>query len=439
MTDDGFDTVPTPASRETEEAVLGAVLLGGSPTLDVLAGEQKLGPDEFYWDRNRFVWESMLRIHDAGGGVDVLTVSEDMKRHQTLDEAGGRAFVDMLSTSPPNASASKDYARRLRVLASLRRDLQASFLLRRAVAKEDSALREEALALLIEDELNDGSTLNRGDLAEILDQHLTDEGGEVWPWAFDAMNEWTNGGGRRGEVALFGGHSSHGKSTVIDQCASGFNRQGLEVHAWLNEMTPLQRACRLVAAPSGVSFSKISRGKLTDDEQARVRDALKRIPYGITNAAGWSVEEIARDIRRRRPDVAIVDIVHKIPHVDEKDLARISRVLNAVAQQANCLVLLAVHLNEGRKNQDGTKPAPTLVDIKGSGSFKNDADHVFFIYRLQEEGSGLPREDGWLYAGKIRNGAPGKVRVALQPARMRFKELDPGFDEEFEFDTGITP
>jgi replicative DNA helicase len=425
---DRLDQITTPQSREAEEAVLGTVLLSDT-ALDYLTSEAKLTSDDFYWDRCRLIWESMLRIHDAGGAIDALTVREDLKRHQVLREVG-QAFIDTLAASVPGVGAYKDYARRLRVLTGLRQDLRASYLLQEAVVKEDSIKRDEALELLMAADIQDGSTLNRGDLAEILDQHLSDGGGEVWPWAFEAMNEWTNGGARRGEVTLVGGHSTHGKSTVIDQCASGFNRKGLEVHAWLNEMTPLQRACRLVAAPSGVHFSKIMRGELTEAEQARVRDAMTRLPYGITNAAGWSAEEIARDIRRRRPDVAVVDIVHKIPHQDEKDLARISRVLNAVAQQANCHLLLAVHLNEGRKNMDGTKPRPTVVDIKGSGSFKNDADNVFFIYRQQEEGTGLPRPEGWLYAGKTRNGQPGEVAVELIPARMRFKEFH--FAQEFD-------
>lgn len=420
------------ASTEAEQAVLGAVLLGGTSVMESILTDVRLAPDDFWREGHTTLWRSMLRVMDAGGSIDALTVTEDLSRHQELEDAGGRAAVDSLSGQVPDVGNVKSYARRVRVLADLRRDRRAGLLLAAAAESEDKEKRDQALAMMLEAEGPSVGSSNPEQLAELLLEHLEAEGGETFSFPWDELNEATHGGARRGEVIVVAAHSSHGKTVLVDQFGAHLAEQNLVVHAWINEMTRLQRACRIVAAPSGVPFSRIVRGRLSADEEDRVKPALKRLPFGITECAGWSAEEIARDIRRRRPDVAVIDILHLIPHSDEKDIARISRVLNGVAKQANCLVIVTAHLNEGRKNPDGTKPAPTLGDIRGSGSIKNDADIVLFVFRAQEEGSGQPKEDGWVYTGKIRNGAHTRVRVVLNPAKMQFEPMMGSFEQEFE-------
>lgn len=408
-------------SIESEESTLGAIMLAGNDLLERIVTEVRLTSPDFYREETHgVIFGSMVRIYDAGGNVDQLTVAEDLKRHGADDLL---AYVEAVTGSVPNVGNAVDYARRVKVLAGLRRDRLAGYELIAAAEAEDSERRNEALAMLMEGDVSDSSASSDPDeLAEMLFSHLSGDGGEVFPFPFDDINDALAGGARRGEVTIVCGHSSHGKTVIVDQFGGHFADQGLGVHAWINEMTRLQRACRLIAAPAGVAFSRILRGNLTEEERARVIPAMGHLPFGITETAGWSAEEIARDIRRQRPDVAIVDILHMIPHGDEKDLSRISRVLNGAAKQANCYLLITGHLNEGRKNVDGTKPAPTVGDIKGSGSIKNDADHVFFIYQEQEDGSGQPKGHGWFYSGKVRNGAHWRFRVQLDERAMQFEQ-----------------
>jgi replicative DNA helicase len=421
----------TLASIESEQSTLGAVLLGGNTLLERIVSEVRLTPADFWRDETHgVIFGSMLRIYDAGGNVDPLTVSEDLKRHGD-DEL--LSHVEAVTGHVPNIGNAVDYARRVKVLAGVRRDRRAGWELVAASENEDSERRDAAIAMLMEGDSTDvASSSDPDELAEMLFSHLSGDGGEVFPYPFDDINDALAGGARRGEVTIVCGHSSHGKTVIVDQMGSHFAELGLKVHAWINEMTRLQRTCRLIAAPSGVPFSRILRGNLTDEERARVVPAMGHLPFGITEVAGWSAEEIARDIRRQRPDVAIVDILHMIPHGDEKDLSRISRVLNGAAKQANCYLQITGHLNEGRKNMDGTKPAPTVADIKGSGSIKNDADHVFFIHQDQEEGSGQPKGHGWFYSGKVRNGAHWKFRVALNDRAMRFEAGPRSFRDQVD-------
>src|SRR3954463_5452286 len=85
-----------PHSIEAEQSVLGAVLLWDG-ALYGLVIEEGLRPEDFYRDRHRLIYESMLALYRDSEPIDVLTVSEHLRPTGKLDDAGGRAAIDALS------------------------------------------------------------------------------------------------------------------------------------------------------------------------------------------------------------------------------------------------------------------------------------------------------------------------------------------------------
>lgn len=84
-----------PHNLDAERAVLGCVLLEGSPAFVRVAGT--LQPADFYTDAHRLIFESMLEIGGHGQGVDVITLGEEMRRRETFHSAGGPvALAQML-------------------------------------------------------------------------------------------------------------------------------------------------------------------------------------------------------------------------------------------------------------------------------------------------------------------------------------------------------
>ncbi|HNB52880.1 MAG TPA: DnaB-like helicase N-terminal domain-containing protein, partial [Anaerolineales bacterium] len=59
-----------PQSREAEEAVLGSVLINPEVYYDLA---QFLRADDFYIHRHRWIWESLVRLHERRVPVDFLT------------------------------------------------------------------------------------------------------------------------------------------------------------------------------------------------------------------------------------------------------------------------------------------------------------------------------------------------------------------------------
>jgi replicative DNA helicase len=121
-------------------------------------------------------------------------------------------------------------------------------------------------------------------------------------------------------------------------------------------------------------------------------------------------------------DFVGVDILHLIDHTEEKDLNRISRVLNQASKIAQVALVATVHLNRGRSLQ-AVRPRPVVTDIKGSSSFEQQADMVMFVHREQDV-HGEPTDDGKaeLFIAKGRNTRLGGVDVWLNPNTMRFQE-----------------
>jgi replicative DNA helicase len=247
---------------------------------------------------------------------------------------------------------------------------------------------------------------------------------EAFPWPFFKLNELVQM--TRGSVTLVGGWTSHGKTTFVDQIARLVSQDGSKVWAWINEMTPQERARRQVSALSGIDLTRVLRNRLEAADYPKYMRALEHLPYEIVDAAGWSMEEISRDIRQRRPDLAIVDILHLIPYKDERDMARISQVLNACAKQADCHILATVHLNE-RFVVGADRPQPHLGTIKAASALKQDADNVLFVWREDDPDTGLPTTKGQIYFAKARQGQVGGVPVLFDGEHSTFN-----LDEEWQ-------
>lgn len=412
--------LPLLFSIESEEAVLGAVLLN-KEALEQIA-DLRLKPGDFYRAQYERIFKSMQRIYDAGGNVDLLTVKEDLRRHGDLEAVGGAGAIEALSAAPPVVGHVRDYARRVKVLAGLREENNAALALVNANAFEDSERREEALAqLMLASEADPDASSDPKALAALLIEHIDSEGAGVMELPFAIANSDMGGGFRPGGLTLLGGHSSHGKTAMADQITEYIANAGHPAWAYINEMSRLERACRAAAKISGVDGKRVLRGKLDAADMKKIMAAIPRIPFGITDAVGWTAGEIARDIRRsKRKGIVLVDMLHEIPYDGtETGLAENCRLLSQAAKLSGCHVLATVHLSEKRVDGPLRKP-PTLGEIRASGSLKNIADNVLFVWRKQDPKSGFPQEEGFFYAAKVRGGTLWSQPVLFLGRRLEF-------------------
>ena len=100
------DRLP-PYNVEAEEALLGSLLIDPSTIFDV---QLICGPDDFYLVKHKFLYESLLRLDAGQKPVDYITLSDDLRRHERLEEVGGEAYILGLFTTVPTAMNAQGYA-----------------------------------------------------------------------------------------------------------------------------------------------------------------------------------------------------------------------------------------------------------------------------------------------------------------------------------------
>jgi replicative DNA helicase len=130
-----------PHSIEAEQSVLGAMLLSDR-THYAFVIEEGLKPADFYRERHREVFESMLELFTSGEPIDVLTVTEHLRARGRLDAAGGQAEIDALTASVPAVGNLRQYAQIVRDRALLRRLLTASYEIQASVHGHEAPPRE---------------------------------------------------------------------------------------------------------------------------------------------------------------------------------------------------------------------------------------------------------------------------------------------------------
>ena len=79
-----FPKIP-PHSSQAEQSVIGAILLDRDAVVKIA---DFLRPEHFYEEGHRAIFESILRLYGARSPLDVVTVSENLKKSKKLTVVG---------------------------------------------------------------------------------------------------------------------------------------------------------------------------------------------------------------------------------------------------------------------------------------------------------------------------------------------------------------
>jgi replicative DNA helicase len=119
--------VPTripPHNLDAERAVLGAILLEGRETLPRVI--ELLKPSDFYTEAHRLIYQGMLSLFNHSEPVDVLTLTEELRRSEQLELVGGPAALALLVEQGSISAYLNSYASIVRDMAVLRELIQTS-------------------------------------------------------------------------------------------------------------------------------------------------------------------------------------------------------------------------------------------------------------------------------------------------------------------------
>lgn len=84
-----------PHSAEAEKSVLGAAMLSKDALFDVM---EVVKPADFYDENHKEIFQAMIDLNRKNAPVDALTVAEELKKRNSLEMVGGRAYIASLSS-----------------------------------------------------------------------------------------------------------------------------------------------------------------------------------------------------------------------------------------------------------------------------------------------------------------------------------------------------
>ncbi len=432
-----------PQNVDAEMSLLGAVLIDEETLADI---SEHVTPKDFYDKRHAHIYEGMMYLYEKHKPVDLLTLTDELKRKSRLEEVGGSAYLTELTNYVPTAAHAEAYAELVQQKAIRRRLIKASGDIAEMGYDEEHStqeLLEKAEAELFS--VSDQST--KQDLVS-LENILTE--------SFDRMEELHRNKGslrgirtgyrdldnmtaglQRSDLIVLAARPAMGKTTLVTNLAYNVATIAKQPVLFFSlEMSKEQLVDRMLADASGVDAWNIRTGNLSDEDFSKLSEAMGEMaeaPIYIDDTPGVSVLEMrtkARRIAHEQPlGLVIVDYLQLMQASGRSDgnrvqeVSEISRGLKLIARELNVPVIALSQLS--RSVESRSPQIPQLADLRESGSIEQDADIVAFIYREAYYNPDTDRENITdLIIAKHRNGPVGKVELYFHPERLRFMSLD---------------
>jgi replicative DNA helicase len=442
-----------PASESAERAVLGAVLADANCFYRVV---DTVGPEDFYADTHRAIFEAFMRLAGDNRDIDLLTTTDQLERSGSLDTAGGVAYVAGLAEGLPDPANVEHYAAIVRERSVKRQLLKISQELMAMCAREEGEAMDaldaaETQILAIADRAMRGGLRQVGKLVHDEVGHIERVSKSAAPYTgietgYYRLDELTSGLQKQ-DLIILAARPGVGKTALALNIASHCAiRNNLRVAVFSLEMSAVALTRRLLAAEARINLKRLTRGllsKTADTHQqasdwqrlAEAADRLADAPLWVDDTAGISVLELRGKCRRMMMehglDLVVVDYLQLMSSGVKaenrtQEVSAITRGLKAVAKQLNVPLLVLSQLSRNPERRGDQRPQ--LSDLRESGSIEQDADVVVFINRknraLQAAGGGEEEED-WRLAdiiiAKQRNGPTDMFRLLFLEEFTRFE------------------
>ena len=447
-----FDRTP-PFSLEAETAVLGGMLIDREA---VSRAVEHLNESMFYREANRRLYRAMIRLYERGDVIDVITVSEELKKTGEMDAAGGFDYLAALVDAVPTAANLEYHARIVRDKALLRRLVeQASQIIRDVYDQGERSVEElldEAEARIFrvaESHNREGFVWIKEILWSAFEhiEKLQESAGGITgvPTGFPDLDRMTTGF-QKGDLVIVAARPSMGKTSwVLNVAANASIGHSVPSAIFSLEMSSGQLVQRLLCAEGRIDAQKLRRGRLSQEEHQRLAAAaghLNTAPIWIDDQPGTNVLEIRAKARRLQSElradgkdlgVVVIDYLQLMSGTARaenrvQEVSEISRGLKALARELDVPVIALSQLSRGPEQR--TDKRPMLSDLRESGSIEQDADLVMFLYRPEYYAPPEKREDlegkAELIVSKQRNGPTGVVELFFQKAYTRFDSVARG-------------
>ena len=447
-----------PQANELEEAVLGAVMLEKDKLAEVLEIIQS--PDCFYVDAHQKIYAAIRRLFDKGMPVDLLTVTEELRKSNELEIVGGAYFLTRLTMS---------------VLSSAHVETHARIVMEKFIQRELIRISGNIISDAYEDSTDVFDLLDKAEsiLYEITDKHLRknfkglkevlvrtvqeiedaknkNEDVTGVPTGYRDLDKLTSGW-QKNALIIVAARPAVGKTAFclnLAMNASMHQGKSYPVAFFSLEMGAGELVKRMLAATTEVSMDAITKGRMQEHEFVQMTQRMNKLASAqifLDDQAALNIFELRAKARRlkQKHDIQLIIIDYlQLMQADinkggnrEQEISKISRDLKSLAKELEIPIIALSQLNRSVESRKESK-VPQLSDLRESGAIEQDADMVMFLYRPEYYGinnneMGEPIEgETHVHIAKNRSGTTDTVKVRFIKEYQKFVDMedDKGFN-----------
>jgi len=388
-----------PHSLEAERSILGGILVNNQNLSVVLS---VIGPEDFYREAHRQILDRIILLIDKGLPVDLLSLTEALKRDGLLEEAGGASYLASLMDGVPRSLNVGYHAQVVKEKALLRRLIASSMKIVTSSYEEHDepdAILDEAQSAIIDvaEQRTKTGFIPMGQLVpatletlEVMSKRRDFITGV--PSGFTDLDRITSGF-HRGEFVVVAARPSMGKTALCLNIAEHVGlRTPQAVGFFSMEMSLEQLTIRMLCADAKVDLQKIRMGLISGRDMEKIKlsaEVLAPARIYLDETPGLTVLEMKAKARRLKMegnlDILFVDYMQLMRTSQRfenrnQEMSFISRSMKELAKELQIPVVGISQLS--RAPEKGRKePRPILSDLRESGAIEQDADVVIFIYR----------------------------------------------------------
>ena len=433
-----IDRLP-PQNVEAEQSIIGAILIDNEALPKAL---EIIGIDDFYKTSHRKIFRSMVELFDRNEPIDLITLTDFMKRSDELEAVGGVSYLSSLVNMVPTAANIKYHSKIVREKGLLRSLLRSATEIASKVYEDNLEAEEmvdyaEKSIFDISDKRVKASFITLKELIKSsfeMIEHLYDKKEAITgvPSGFRDLDELTTGF-QKGDLIVVGGRPSMGKTSFTLNIAQHVGLESRETVAIFSlEMAKEQLAFRMLCSEAMVNSNSIRKGFIKKEDWHKLTGAASKLtgaPIFIDDSSGITVLELRAKARRLKMEhglsLVIVDYLQLMRGKGsferrEQEISDISRSLKALAKELSIPVIAVSQLN--RSVEQRRPPTPMLADLRESGAIEQDADVILFLYRDEVYNKDTPANKGEaeVIVAKQRNGPIGKVNLTFNSSCTRF-------------------
>ncbi|GER60953.1 replicative DNA helicase [Patiriisocius marinus] len=440
-----------PQAVELEEVVLGAMMIdkkGVDEVIDILS------TDAFYKVAHQHIFDAINTLFHESQPIDLLTVSQQLKKAQQLEVAGGEFYLVQLTQKVSSSAHIEFHARII-----LQKYIQRSLIKISSEIIEDSYdettdvfdLLDQAESKLYD--VTQGnlkrSSETASDLVRQAKERIQDiankEGLSGIPSGFTEVDKLTSGW-QPSDLIIIAARPGMGKTALTLSMARNMAvEHNVPVAFFSCEMSSVQLITRLISSETGLSSEKLRTGNLEQHEweQLNVKvKGLEKAPLFIDDTPSLSIFDLRAKARRLASQhgikIIMIDYLQLMTAGGtkgggnrEQEISTISRNLKALAKELNVPVIALSQLSRAVETRGGSK-RPLLSDLRESGAIEQDADIVSFIYRPEyykidewDDDEHSPTEgQGEFIVAKHRNGGLDEIRLRFVGHLGKFENLE---------------